>query len=160
MVRLGRKLPVMLDAIEGALQGVVTSISPQADAKTRVYSIEVTLDNPRDEVRPGMIGSSAIGAVRNPASRLAIPLSAVVRELSSRVRFCLDSARAQEGATRTHTTPIRGDVHVDVAGAGYHRSIHVIQNGHAHLAIWQRLTFAALGTAAGLVWSGRLSAHR
>jgi hypothetical protein len=42
--------------------------------------------------------------------------------------------RAQEGASRTHPSPIRGDVHVDVAGTGVHGSVHVIQNRHAHLA--------------------------
>src|SRR6476660_9670812 len=41
---------------------------------------------------------------------------------------------AQEGANGTHAGPIRGDVHVDVTGAGAHRSVHVIQNGHAHLS--------------------------
>src|SRR5260370_6373084 len=40
----------------------------------------------------------------------------------------------QEGASGAHASSIRGDVHVDVAGAGDHRSVHVIQNGHAHLA--------------------------
>jgi hypothetical protein len=43
-------------------------------------------------------------------------------------------SRAQEGASDAHASPIRGDVHVGVAGAGYHRSVHVIRNGHAHLA--------------------------
>jgi RND family efflux transporter MFP subunit len=79
MVRLGQKLPVSLDAIQHALQGVVTSISPQADPKTRVFAIEVTLENLRDEVRPGMIGSIVLGGARNPAPRLVVPLSAVVR---------------------------------------------------------------------------------
>jgi multidrug efflux pump subunit AcrA (membrane-fusion protein) len=107
MVRLGRKLPVMLDAIEHALQGVVTSISPQADAKTRVFSIEVTLDNPRDEVRPGMIGSIAIGAVRNPASRLAVPLSAVVRTPSDPKGFAVFRLLARDGKTYAEAQTIQ-----------------------------------------------------
>jgi len=89
MLRLGQKLPVMLDAIQHARQGVVTSISPQADSKTRVFSIEVTLDNPRDEVRPGMIGSLILGALRNPTPRLAVPLSAVVRAPSDPKGFAV-----------------------------------------------------------------------
>ena len=89
MLRLGQKLPVMLDAIQHALQGVVTSISPQADSKTRVFSIELTLDNPRDEVRPGMIGSLILGVLRNPTPRLAVPLSAVVRAPSDPKSFAV-----------------------------------------------------------------------
>jgi multidrug resistance efflux pump len=89
MVRLGQKLPVMLDAIQHAVQGVVTSISPQADPKTRVFSIEVTLDNARDDVRPGMIGSLTLGIVRDPKPRLVVPLSAVVRAPSDPKSFAV-----------------------------------------------------------------------
>jgi hypothetical protein len=42
--------------------------------------------------------------------------------------------RAHEGTNGTHASPIRGDVHIDVAGAGAHWSVHVIQNGHTHLS--------------------------
>ena len=42
--------------------------------------------------------------------------------------------RIQESASGAHARPIRGDVHVDVAGARDHRPIHVVENGHAHLA--------------------------
>ena len=43
-------------------------------------------------------------------------------------------SRAQEGTRCAHASSIRGDIHVDIAGAGAHRSVHVVQNGHAHLA--------------------------
>jgi multidrug efflux system membrane fusion protein len=89
MVRLGQKLPVLLDAGQHALQGVVTSISPQADPKTRVFSIEVTLDNAHDDVRPGMIGSLVLGVGGNPRPRLVIPLSAVVRAPSDPGSFAV-----------------------------------------------------------------------
>jgi multidrug efflux system membrane fusion protein len=99
MVRLGQKLPVMLDAIQRALQGVVTSISPQADSKTRVFSIEVTLDNARDDVRPGMIGSITLGVLRNPRPRLVVPLSAVVRAPSDPKGFAIFRLVARGGKT-------------------------------------------------------------
>src|SRR4029077_2206539 len=41
---------------------------------------------------------------------------------------------AQKSANGAHASTIRGDIHVDVAGAGAHRPVHVIQNGHAHFA--------------------------
>src|SRR6202167_5263261 len=99
MVRLGQKLPVMLDATQHALPGVVTSIAPQADPKTRVFSIEVTLDNPRDEVRPGMIASLTLGAPGNPAPRLVVPLSAVVRAPSDPTSFAVFRLVARDGKT-------------------------------------------------------------
>jgi multidrug efflux system membrane fusion protein len=99
MVRLGQKLPVMLDAVQHPLQGVVTSISPQADPKARVFSIELTLENPRDEVRPGMIGSLTLGAIRNPTPRLAVPLSAVVRAPSDPNGFAVLRLMPRDGKT-------------------------------------------------------------
>jgi multidrug efflux system membrane fusion protein len=99
MVRPGQKLAVMLDAIQHALQGVVTSISPQADPKTRVFTIEVTLDNPRDEVRPGMIGSLMLGVIRNPTPRLVVPLSAVVRAPSDPKSFAVFRLVTRDGKT-------------------------------------------------------------
>jgi multidrug efflux system membrane fusion protein len=99
MVRLGQRLPVMLDAIQHALQGIVTSISPQADPKARVFSIEVTLENPRDEVKPGMIGFLTLGALRKPAPRLAVPLSAVVRAPSDSKGFAVFRLVSRDGKT-------------------------------------------------------------
>jgi multidrug efflux pump subunit AcrA (membrane-fusion protein) len=79
----------MLDAAQHTMLGSVTSISPQADPKTRVFSIEVTLENPRDEVRPGMIGSLTLGAPPNPTPQLVVPLSAVVRAPSDPKGFAV-----------------------------------------------------------------------
>ncbi len=79
MIRLGRKQPVMLDALQHAAPGVITSISPQADPQSRVFKVEVTIGNSREEIRPGMIGSLTLGGTRDLRPRLVVPLSAVVR---------------------------------------------------------------------------------
>jgi RND family efflux transporter MFP subunit len=107
MVRLGQKLPVTLDAIQHALHGVVTSIAPQADPKTRVFSIEVTLDNPRDEVRPGMIASLTLGTLGNPTPRLVVPLSAVVRAPSDPKSFAVFRLVARDGKTYAESRTIQ-----------------------------------------------------
>ena len=78
-IRRGQKQPVLLEALQRTAMGVVTSISPQADAQSRVFTIEVTLDNPREDIRPGMIGSLILGQTRESRPRLVVPLAAVVR---------------------------------------------------------------------------------
>jgi multidrug efflux system membrane fusion protein len=78
-IRLGQKQPVTLEAVQRTIPGVITSISPQADPKSRVFVIEVTLDNSREKIRPGMIGSLTLGGLHNPRPRLVVPLSAVIR---------------------------------------------------------------------------------
>jgi RND family efflux transporter MFP subunit len=107
MVKLGQKLPVMLDALQHAVPGIVTSISPQADPKTRVFSIEVTLDNAHDEVRPGMIGSLALGEVRNPTPQLVVPLSAVVRAPSDPNGFAVFRLVPRDGKTYAQSQVIQ-----------------------------------------------------
>ena len=78
-IRRGQKQPVLLEALQRTAIGVVTSISPQADVQSRVFTIEVTLDNPREDIRPGMIGSLILGQTRESRPRLVVPLAAVVR---------------------------------------------------------------------------------
>jgi RND family efflux transporter MFP subunit len=77
-VRLGQQQSVLLDAVQHPLRGVITSISPQADSKSRVFLIEVSIDNSKEEVRPGMIGTLVDGSAKEAAPRLVVPLSAVV----------------------------------------------------------------------------------
>src|SRR5215469_1860345 len=48
-IRMGQRQTVMLYALGHQAPGIVTAISPQADPKSRVFSIEVTLENPREE---------------------------------------------------------------------------------------------------------------
>jgi RND family efflux transporter MFP subunit len=79
MIRLGQKQPVLVDALQRTVPGVITSISPNADPQTRVFSVEVTLENSREQIRPGMIGSITLSASRDLRPRLVVPLSAVVR---------------------------------------------------------------------------------
>jgi len=83
-IRRGQRQTVMLDALRHEAPGIVTAISPQADQKNRVFSIDVTLNNPREEIRPGMIGSLTLetvtsGATHAPPPHLVVPLSAVIR---------------------------------------------------------------------------------
>jgi RND family efflux transporter MFP subunit len=78
-IRKGQKQPVVLEPLQRTATGVVTSISPAADPQSRVFTVEVTLDNPREDIRPGMIGSLILGQTRASRPRLVVPLAAVVR---------------------------------------------------------------------------------
>src|SRR6516162_5721529 len=78
-IRRGQKQPVLLEPLQRTAIGVVTSISPQADPQSRVFTVEVTLDNPHEDIRPGMIGSLILGRTRDSRPRLVVPLAAVVR---------------------------------------------------------------------------------
>jgi RND family efflux transporter MFP subunit len=107
LVRLGQRQTVMLDPLQHALSGVVTSIAPQADPKTRVFSVEVTLDNVRAEAKPGMIGSLVLGTVRESAPRLVVPLDAVVRAPSDPNGFAVYRCVERGGKTYAEAQPVQ-----------------------------------------------------
>jgi multidrug efflux system membrane fusion protein len=67
-----------------------------------VFSIEVTLNNPREQIRPGMIGSVTLGtATSGPTHgatpRLVVPLSAVIRSPGDPRGFAVMLLNEREG---------------------------------------------------------------
>src|SRR6266436_1999906 len=65
-----------VDSAAAQYSGRVTSISPSADARSRVFTIEVTLPNRRNTLKPGMIASVELGG-RHETSQPSVPLSAI-----------------------------------------------------------------------------------
>jgi len=79
-IKLGQPQAITTDALAGEFSGRVSAISPAADPKSRVYSVEVTVPNPHNQLKSGMIASLALGGEILPTNVLAVPLSAVIRD--------------------------------------------------------------------------------
>jgi RND family efflux transporter MFP subunit len=79
-IKLGQRQAITTDSFPEEFSGRVSAISPAADPKSRVYSVEVTIPNPRNQLKSGMIASLALGGEILPTSVLAVPLSAVIRD--------------------------------------------------------------------------------
>src|SRR3989454_6456700 len=75
-VRLGQELTIQTENDAAPVKGRVTSISPAADIRNRIFAVEVTVNNRNRHLRPGMIASVSLGEV--PHSSISIPLSAIV----------------------------------------------------------------------------------
>jgi multidrug efflux system membrane fusion protein len=117
-VRLGQRQTVLLDAVSHPLQGVVTSISPQADPKGRVFLVEVTVANTNEEVRPGMIGTLVLGAPAQSAARIVVPLGAVVHSAAHPEGFAVFRIRDRDGKSFAESQDIQ-------IGNAYGNSIEV-----------------------------------
>jgi RND family efflux transporter MFP subunit len=78
-VKPGMTLNVTSEALpEQTFTGRITSVSPAADEKSRIFETEVTIPNPKGALKAGMIASVVLGAAA--AEKLAaVPLSAIVR---------------------------------------------------------------------------------
>ena len=83
-LKLGRTLSMSTQSMPGSeLHGRITRIAPAADPKSRVFEVEVTIPNPGERLKPGMIAALQVGEeAKALASREALPavrLSAIVR---------------------------------------------------------------------------------
>ncbi|PKN09124.1 MAG: efflux RND transporter periplasmic adaptor subunit [Deltaproteobacteria bacterium HGW-Deltaproteobacteria-8] len=90
-IKRGAPLSVLVEALGGReFAGTVTAVSPSADAKSRVFDIELTIPNPDAQLKDGMIatvrleglGATAPEAVQDGQSvqvLASVPLQSVVR---------------------------------------------------------------------------------
>jgi multidrug efflux system membrane fusion protein len=79
-LRLGQPLGLTTTALpDETFNGRISAIAPAADPASRVFDVEVTLDNSRGRLRPGMIGVVRIDGGAAPRAQTVLPLSAVVR---------------------------------------------------------------------------------
>jgi membrane fusion protein (multidrug efflux system) len=76
-LKVGRKLSLSTDAWPGkAFPGIITAINPLVDANTRNIAVEARLENPKQELLPGMFGK--VGLVYgSKQSLLTLPQSAI-----------------------------------------------------------------------------------
>ena len=88
-VRLGQRETITTDAVPGQFEGRVTAISPAADPKSRVYSVKVSIENRRNLLRSGMIGSVALGGRQFQRPVPAVPLSAVISDSGNPQSFAV-----------------------------------------------------------------------
>jgi RND family efflux transporter MFP subunit len=78
--RLGMPLAMTTEALpDASMVGRVTRIAPAADAQTRLFEVEVTVPNPHNRLKVGMIASLSVPVVATQEMPLAVPLTAVVR---------------------------------------------------------------------------------
>jgi multidrug efflux system membrane fusion protein len=93
-VSLGESISVLVESAGATtFKGRVTAIAPTADVQSRVFDVEVTIANQDGRLRPGMIGTVAIGrpqrvaAAANPS--LSVPLTAIVRSEAAAGQFAV-----------------------------------------------------------------------
>src|SRR5262249_15666049 len=99
-LKLGSTLTVTTESLPGLeFQGQITSIAPAADAKSRVFEVEVTIPNPRQVLKAGMIASLEV-AVPAPAQPVTVvPISAIVRARDKADQYAVFVVEEQGGHT-------------------------------------------------------------
>ncbi|MEF3696040.1 efflux RND transporter periplasmic adaptor subunit [Desulfolutivibrio sp.] len=78
-VHPGDTVPIRVEALGNQVfPGIVLSVAPSADPKSRVFDVEVAIKNPDLTLKDGMIASATLAGEQ--LSRLVLPVSAVVRD--------------------------------------------------------------------------------
>lgn len=76
----GRPITLTSEAALGRdFHGHITAVSPSADPKSRVFEIEVTIPNPQNWLKVGMVVALALEETNVPVQSPVVPLSAIVR---------------------------------------------------------------------------------
>jgi RND family efflux transporter MFP subunit len=110
-LRLGQQFSIHLEDDPKEYSGRVTSIAASADEKNRVFAIEVTVPNPKSDLKPGMIASLTVSAVQQPPAP-AVPLSAIVADPASPGRYAVFVASEVGGKWVAHLREVTlGETH-------------------------------------------------
>jgi RND family efflux transporter MFP subunit len=94
-IRLGQELTIQTENDAAPLKGRITSISPSADTRNRIFAIEVTVNNRDRHLKPGMIATVSLDEV--PHSSISVPLSAIVPFPSEPEHFGVMVAQERSG---------------------------------------------------------------
>jgi len=79
-VKPGMPLSITTEALpDTSIVGRVTRIAPAADAQTRLFEVELTVPNQRNQLKVGMIASLSVPVATPREMPLVVPLTAVVR---------------------------------------------------------------------------------
>src|SRR5262249_37064792 len=79
-MKLGRALTIESETMPGKeFNGLITSVFPAADPKSRAFNVEVTIQNADFLLRPNMIVSLTVGAQPKTKAESVIPLNAIIK---------------------------------------------------------------------------------
>lgn len=95
-LKLGDSLAIKTQAFPGEeFRGHITAIAPSADPSSRVFSVEVTVPNPENRLRSGMIASLEVFGPSNGREAAAVPLTAIVRSKTAADSYAVFVVEAQ-----------------------------------------------------------------
>lgn len=100
-LKTGSSLTVDLDALPGKeFTGQITSISPSADQKTRLFEVEVSISNPDRLLKVGMIASLTLSTAHKDEAVPVVPLNAIIRSKDQPDQYSLFVVEDQSGKAR------------------------------------------------------------
>jgi len=123
-VRLGQVMEVTTESVKDTLfLGRITEIAPAANTRSRVFNVEITIQNPENLLKPGMIASLNVFKGDTADAVFLLPLASIVRSVNSQDGYAVFTVEESDGKTRT----FRKDVKL---GSVYGNKIAIIEGLH------------------------------
>ena len=105
-IQPGSPQTVTTEAYQKTFSGHVTAISAGADPKSRVYSVEVRIDNPENLLKAGMIASITIGNPGPPGGVMVVPISSVIKSPTAPKGFAVFVTEGTGGTVKVRTQDV------------------------------------------------------
>lgn len=103
-IRLGQRVYIKAESVPGqSFPGKVTALSPAADPQSRVFTVEVSVPNPKGDLKAGMVVALDLSEGKAPVGDvLTVPVSAIQKEESGGlyVVYVLDGTKARRREVR------------------------------------------------------------
>lgn len=134
-IEAGAETTVWIDALGRSFEGPITDIGLVANGKTRTFPIEITIDNPESNIRPGMMASLNL-LRRSFENTLVVPRDAVIDDVDKKTVFI-----EKDGMARSRVVelgPARG-AYV-VVDSGIEEGDRLIVLGHRQAVDGQKVT--------------------
>jgi RND family efflux transporter MFP subunit len=95
--KLGASQTITTSSFLDEFRGRITAVSPSADPKSRVFSVEVTIPNADNRLKPGMVATITVTSGTPQKSATVVPLSSVVRSTRRADGFAVFVIEGQGG---------------------------------------------------------------
>lgn len=95
IIKPGQTLEVSISSTEQPLSGQVQSVSPSADTRTKDYPVELLLDNPSGELKPGMFARVRLPVDSNDDA-IIIPKESLVDRGGYNIVFVVEDGKCKE----------------------------------------------------------------
>ena len=106
-IKLGNKQNVLTETYPQEFTGKVTSISPQADQKSRTFQVEVTIPNEKELLKAGMVATLDLGQTSLQRPVLVVPLSAIVSASDGTKSFSVFVVTGEPGKETAHRRAVQ-----------------------------------------------------
>lgn len=131
-IAVGSEVSVRIDSIGLTRKGRVDSVGPTPDPRTKAYPVTVSIDNPSEDVKPGMFAHISLSLGKKD-NTLVIPRDSVVERVGRQVVYVVKPGEPARVEERVVTLGLTNGQLVEVLG-GVTQGEQVVTGGQ-HLLV-------------------------